>query len=120
PPALASGIPRRFYGARVGARSGGRRGRQASGGRTMTADQTTPLHPGRNGNWWIYRGDGQPRADFTLRELLPAPPPWRTFDGGPVQPSPPVDTAETDRRLGLTRQAVIPADQHEVEMVNAA
>jgi MoxR-like ATPase len=56
--------------------------------------------------------------------LLPPPPPWRNFDGGPLPKTdePPADDdGETERRLGseshLTEEDV---DQHEVDMVNAA
>jgi MoxR-like ATPase len=86
----------------------------------VTADQPARGHPRPDGGWPIYRGDGRQRTDATLRELLPAPPPWRVFDGGPLQPPPPDDDVEANRRLGATGQAAVPADQHEVEMVNAA
>jgi MoxR-like ATPase len=32
-------------------------------------------------NWLIYQGTGEPRDSA---EVLPPPPPWRTFDGGPL------------------------------------
>ena len=35
-------------------------------------------------DWWVYRGTDRPVADIRLADVLPAPPPWRTFDGGPV------------------------------------
>ncbi|MEU5612138.1 MoxR family ATPase [Streptomyces sparsogenes] len=31
--------------------------------------------------WWIYQGTGRPLHDVTLEEILPPPPPWRTFNG---------------------------------------
>jgi MoxR-like ATPase len=36
-------------------------------------------------DWLIYRGTGEPRGNA---DDLPPPPPWRTFDGGPVLPDP--------------------------------
>src|SRR3954463_7312897 len=74
-------------------------------------------------DWHIYRGTGRPPHDINPIELLPAPPPWRVFDGGPLPESdpPPEDDGETNRRLGtefhLTEEDV---DGHEVDMVNAA
>lgn len=71
--------------------------------------------------WWIYRGTGRPAADLDLASALPDPPRWRSFDGGPVQPDPPDDEAELDRRLGVGGYlAEDQIDQHEVDMVNAA
>jgi MoxR-like ATPase len=69
--------------------------------------------------WLIYRGTGQPHDGI---ERLPAPPPWRDFDGGPlVSPPAPIDTSTT-RRLGLNRDL---AEQYrpghtELELINAA
>ncbi|HEX3787441.1 MAG TPA: MoxR family ATPase [Pseudonocardiaceae bacterium] len=75
---------------------------------------------GQSPRWWIYRGTGQP-LDVDLAAVLPAPPPWRTFVGGPVLPPAPEDPAETNRRLGATSQLAQDAvDEHEVDMVNAA
>lgn len=72
-------------------------------------------------DWRIYRGTGVPRAEDDLAALLPEPPPWRRFDGEPVQPPPQPDDTEADRRLGGALSAGgVPADPHEVEMVNAA
>ncbi len=67
--------------------------------------------------WWIYKGDGVPAGDTTL----PEPPPWRAFDGGPVQPPPPEDPDVVNRKLGrvdahLPRQA----DTRECDLVNAS
>lgn len=51
-----------------------------------------PVESGRNGghvssrSWWIYRGTGQPLTDIRLGDILPPPPGWRDFDGGPVLP----------------------------------
>ncbi|QMU71784.1 MoxR family ATPase [Streptacidiphilus sp. P02-A3a] len=73
--------------------------------------------------WLIYRGTGAPHDAIAD---LPAPPPWRAFDGGPVVPSPgPVDDV-TERRLGLAGdRAGNRARNHrpgarERELVNAA
>lgn len=74
--------------------------------------------------WWIYRGTGQPlRDDVRLSDLLPEPPPWRRFNGGPLPENDvlPEDDGEAERRLGhkhFTSPAMV--DAHEVDMVNAA
>ncbi|OLF13527.1 AAA family ATPase [Actinophytocola xanthii] len=74
-------------------------------------------------DWWIYRGTGRPMHDIDLTEILPPPPSWRTFHGGPIPDPdvPPADDGEADRRLGsqfhLSEHDV---DPHELDMVNAA
>jgi MoxR-like ATPase len=71
--------------------------------------------------WWIYRGTGRPLHDIDLGELLPAPPPWRVFTGEPVQPPPPHDDKDLERRLGPNsslRSGYV--DRREVDAVNAA
>ncbi|GAA2088287.1 AAA family ATPase [Actinomadura alba] len=80
----------------------------------------TPAEPVRPG-WWIYRGTGRPLRDIELSELLPPPPPWRAFDGGPARPAPPHDDGDLDRRLGALENLTArqPA-RGEVEAVNAA
>jgi MoxR-like ATPase len=72
--------------------------------------------------WWIYRGTGEPLHDTRLGDLLPPPPPWRTFAGGDVLPTPPEDDAETVRRLGAQwpERVLSDAVRQEAEMVNAA
>jgi MoxR-like ATPase len=75
-------------------------------------------------DWWIYRGTGQPLHDgVRLGELLPEPPQWRQFHGGPLPANdvPPDDDGESERRLGaeLTSSAAM-VDPREVDMVNAA
>jgi MoxR-like ATPase len=74
-------------------------------------------------DWWIYQGTGRPLHDIQLAELLPPPPPWRDFDGGPLpaQDEPPEDDGGADRRLGSAQHlSVRDVDPHEVDMVNAA
>src|SRR2546428_10794409 len=74
-------------------------------------------------DWWIYHGTGRPMHDISLESILPPPPPYRAFDGGPLpeHDQPPEDDGETKRRLGtevhLYERHV---DPHEVAMVNAA
>lgn len=73
--------------------------------------------------WWVYRGTGRPMHDIDLTEILPAPPPWRDFQGGPLpEPDvPPSDDGDTDRRLGSEfHLADRDVDTHELDMVNAA
>ncbi|MER7858708.1 AAA family ATPase [Amycolatopsis japonica] len=74
-------------------------------------------------DWWIYRGTGMPIHDIDLAQLLPAPPPWRSYRGDPPPENdvPPPDDGEAERRLGtaftLSEQD---ADAAELNMVNAA
>jgi MoxR-like ATPase len=73
--------------------------------------------------WWIYRGTGRPMHDIDLTQILPTPPPWRDFQGGPLpEPDvPPSDDGDTDRRLGSEfHLADRDVDTHELDMVNAA
>ena len=73
--------------------------------------------------WWIFRGTGRPVHDLALARVLPAPPPWRRFDGGPLpaDDTPPPDDGEAVRRLGSAfHLSESDADPHEVDMVNAA
>jgi MoxR-like ATPase len=89
--------------------------------REVEQDRRTPAFVAPD--WWIYRGTGRPIHDIQVADLLPPPPPWRDFRGGPLPAldSPPDDEWEADRRLGqefhLTERDV---DPHEVDMVNAA
>lgn len=74
-------------------------------------------------DWWIYQGAGRPLHDVVLSDLLPPPPPWRAFDGGPLpeHDEPPADDGETSRRLGVEQHlSGRDVDPHEVDMVNAA
>lgn len=88
---------------------------QAAAG-ASSAERLTPAE------WWIYRGTGQLMPGTELRELLPAPPPWRTFSGGPALPPPPPDDEEIERRLGRYASPFMTSQQlrHEIDMVNAA
>jgi MoxR-like ATPase len=71
--------------------------------------------------WHLYQGTGQPRGDIPLQQVLPPPPPWRAFDGGPPLDPPDENPAEFERRLGhvgfLSRSA---PDPGELVAVNAA
>ncbi|MEV0322839.1 MoxR family ATPase [Streptomyces sp. NPDC050658] len=66
-----------------------------------------------------YRGTGLPHRPPAV---LPAPPPWRTYRGGPDLPPPPDDEAEADRRLGAANPVpwVPAATTGEAAAVNAA
>lgn len=69
--------------------------------------------------WLIYRGTGAPHDGM---ERLPAPPPWREFDGDPQAPPPAALEPSSERRLGQRGRE---ASHHrpstrECEMVNAA
>ncbi|MEX0170896.1 AAA family ATPase [Streptomyces sp. LMG1-1-1.1] len=85
-----------------------------------------PVESNRNGghvssrSWWIYRGTGQPLTDIRLGDILPPPPGWRDFDGGPVLPPVPAESAETDRRLGAVGRATPRQDPHDIDMINTA
>lgn len=70
--------------------------------------------------WWVYTGAGQPRPDLDLSRDLPAPPPWRRFNGSPVEPPPPPEGVDADRRLGTAPGPAIQPDSREVDMTNAA
>lgn len=80
--------------------------------------------PGPNApEWWIYRGTGRPLSDIDLTELLPDPPPWRRFDGGPLPESdlPPPDDGDAERRLGSEfHLAERDVSSTELDMVNAS
>ncbi|MEU3525147.1 MoxR family ATPase [Streptomyces sp. NPDC038707] len=68
--------------------------------------------------WPVYTGTNEPHDGITE---LPAPPPWRAFDGGPVLPVPDAaaDTAAVspDR---THRAETYQATEETVELVNAA
>ncbi|MEU3604751.1 MoxR family ATPase [Streptomyces sp. NPDC035033] len=85
-----------------------------------------PVDSSRNGghvtsrSWWIYRGTGRPLTDIRLGDILPPPPGWRNFDGGPVLPPVPAESAETDRRLGAVGRATPRQDPHDIDLINTA
>ncbi|GAQ56834.1 AAA family ATPase [Streptomyces acidiscabies] len=69
-------------------------------------------------HWSVYTGSNQPHAG--IREL-PAPPPWRAFDGAPVLPAPrdaDDESAVSPDRVHRARTYV--AAPESVELVNAA
>ena len=66
----------------------------------------------------VYQGTGWPLPDQGQGPAIPDPPPWRAFDGEPVQPPPPEDDAENHRRLGSVSPAQPSASQREVDSVN--
>ncbi|HEY7595810.1 MAG TPA: MoxR family ATPase [Actinophytocola sp.] len=85
--------------------------------------QATPEQRFVAPDWWIYRGTGRPLHDIDLTRILPAPPPWRDFHGGPLPEHdvPPDDDGESSRRLGSEfHLADRDVDPHELNMVNAA
>jgi MoxR-like ATPase len=63
-------------------------------------------------DWLIFRGTGEPHDGI---ERLPAPPPWRSFDGGPVGQ---VARDRLGRRHALA--STYQADPDTVELVNTA
>ncbi|MFI1508171.1 AAA family ATPase [Streptomyces sp. NPDC020597] len=68
---------------------------------------------------WVYEGTGTPRPG-SVREL-PAPPPWRRFDGGPLVEPPQEDAGEADRRLGaVSEQLPFNSSDEQVAVINAA
>lgn len=68
-------------------------------------------------DWLIFKGAGAPHDGI---DRLPAPPPWRSFDGGPLDgPAPDIDAASV-RRLGDYDAAEPTLDNTTLELVNAA
>ncbi|MFI0485220.1 AAA family ATPase [Actinomadura sp. 9N215] len=71
-------------------------------------------------DWWIYQGTGTPPpGGFDLASELPPPPPWRAFRGEPLQPPPPDDAEQLERRLGAPGSPS-GIDEAEIDAVNAA
>lgn len=68
-------------------------------------------------DWGIYRGTGEP--DDKAIQHLPAPPPWRKFDGAPTVSLSMDLPPSTRRRLGEKARAYQASDE-EIELVNAA
>ncbi|MFH9262646.1 AAA family ATPase [Streptomyces sp. NPDC017546] len=67
--------------------------------------------------WWVFHATG--RAPGGEPPELPAPPPWRTFPGGPLQPPPPEDDRAAERRLGRIQDGP-QLRREEIDAVNAA
>ena len=68
-------------------------------------------------DWYVFQGSGVPHEGITR---LPAPPPWRDFDGGPARTdSPPLGT-ESTRRLGTRGSRALIWRPEELELINAA
>jgi MoxR-like ATPase len=96
----------------------------------MSADDRDPaVTPDRRApradapDWWIYRGTGRPIHDVDLAQILPEPPPWRAYQGGPLpeEDVPPADDGEAERRLGIEfTLSDSDIDPNELNMVNAA
>ncbi|MET9679211.1 MoxR family ATPase [Streptomyces coeruleorubidus] len=66
--------------------------------------------------WRVFHGTGSAPA---VPPVLPEPPPWRRFRGGPPCPVPPADPQAAERRLGpgdVTPQL----GEEEIDIVNAA
>nr|WP_245193033.1 MoxR family ATPase [Amycolatopsis alba] len=86
-----------------------------------TVDGRTP--PADVPDWWIYQGTGRPIHDIDLAQLLPAPPPWRSYRGEPPPENdvPPPDDGEAERHLGTAfTLSESDADADELNMINAA
>ncbi|MFF6878200.1 MULTISPECIES: AAA family ATPase [unclassified Streptomyces] len=67
-------------------------------------------------DWRVFHATGSPQG---APPVLPDPPPWRRFRGGPAEAPPPDDAEAALRRLGpggLTPQL----DEEQIETVNAA
>jgi MoxR-like ATPase len=65
-------------------------------------------------DWWIFQGQGDPHDGIAR---LPAPPPWRTFDGGPVAS---MDGVSFDGRGRLPGHDAYQSDERTLELVNVA
>ncbi|MFE7231856.1 AAA family ATPase [Streptomyces sp. NPDC002405] len=68
-------------------------------------------------NWPVFRATGVAPTGRPPR--LPEAPPWRRFQGGPPQPTPPDDEPAALRRLGHV-DAVPQLDAESTDIVNAA
>lgn len=76
---------------------------------------TSPEHLAAPADWRIYRATATSHDGI---DRLPPPPPWRVFTGGP-----PLDRPEDglpEPAGGLRRAAAYQADDHTIELVNAA
>ncbi|MFH8370050.1 AAA family ATPase [Streptomyces sp. NPDC018031] len=116
-----------------------------TGGEPASADSAPP--DGIPRSWWIYQGTGRPLRDVRLEDILPPPPPWRSFDGESGRmvdsdpatgggagsggaaaepgdprtepPAPPEDARDAARRLGSAPLG-LRAGAEEADRVNAA
>jgi MoxR-like ATPase len=68
-------------------------------------------------DWFVYRGTGEPHYGI---DRLPAPPPWRDFDGTPVAADPPPLGTESTRRLGTRGTLDVVWRPEDLELINAA
>ncbi|MGW1750095.1 AAA family ATPase [Streptomyces sp. NPDC002092] len=68
-------------------------------------------------DWLVFRGTGEPHDGV---ERLPAPPPWRDFDGRPTVGRAPGLGTESERRLGLRGLRGNAWRPQELELINAA
>ncbi|MET7487392.1 MoxR family ATPase [Streptomyces sp. NPDC005538] len=68
-------------------------------------------------DWFVFRGSGEPHDGV---ERLPAPPPWRDFDGGPLIGTVPPLGTESTRRLGTRSAGGLIWRPQELELINAA
>lgn len=66
-------------------------------------------------DWLIFKGEGEPHDGI---DRLPAPPPWRAYNGGPPIPLERTAHAEEQRRRSLA--ATYQADPKTIELVNTA
>ncbi|PVD04199.1 AAA family ATPase [Streptomyces sp. CS014] len=82
----------------------------------MTAE-TSAVPPSPPPPWWVFHATG--KAPGGEPPELPAPPPWRTFPGGPLQPPPPEDDRAAERRLGRVQDGP-QLRREEIDTVNAA
>jgi MoxR-like ATPase len=69
--------------------------------------------------WWVYQGTGVP-GDLDAAGRIPPPPPWRDFRGEPIQPPPPTNEHQTDRKLGVATDRPRRSPKRECDLVNAA
>ncbi|MET9951945.1 MoxR family ATPase [Streptomyces sp. NPDC006339] len=67
--------------------------------------------------WPVYTGSSTPHDGV---DALPAPPPWRRFDGGPALPPAPRDEADGGAPGRVHRARTYQPTQETVQLVNAA
>ncbi|MPY63349.1 AAA family ATPase [Streptomyces spongiae] len=68
-------------------------------------------------DWYVFQGSGEPHDGIGQ---LPAPPPWRDFDGGPALTELPPLGSESTRRLGTRGAQALAWRPEELELINAA